>query len=258
MSNNWVIDEYMINDYNQACRDSISNEESFKIFKQDPRYNNILEHVSYEESLLYISDIKSKGLIDDSILNSAKENDKYGSPVTFEYDEFGVISPTTIRYIKNSLDIVSHFGKDAKYDNVVEIGGGYGGLCKVFSSFVDFEKYTLIDLPEPSKLSQKYLNNFEDIKNKINYIDTDHVVPIQNIDLLISNYAFSECSTEYQNLYYENVIKNSDQFYIIYNNFQNNMYIGEFMHLISNDFSVYTEYETRVGYINHILYGTKK
>jgi len=259
MNDSWDVNQSMIDLYIEACKDFASNDNNFDTFKQDSRYIPVLEHVDKKESLLYISEMKSKELITGSVLNSIKENDKYGSPTIFEYDEFGLISPSTIRYIKSSLDILDYFGSDVDYKTILEIGGGYGGLCKVFTSFIDFNTYKLIDLPEPIRLSQKYLNKFDDIKNKIKYISTEKIVSIKNIDLVISNYAFSECSKKYQQVYYEKIIKNCNKFYIIYNNFtKNNMSVDDFISLAFDDFEIYVEYEERTNHTNYILYGTRK
>lgn len=261
MSNNWVVSQTSINNYVQSCKDFVENDELFRNFKQDPRYTPILEHLSRYESDMYISEIEeneSKDLLTESILKSVKENDIYGNPTIFNYDKYGDISPTTLRYIKNSLDILNYFGKESEYDNILEIGGGYGGLCKVFSSFIKFKNYHLVDLSEVSSLSKKYLNKFDDISSKITYINTENVPSIGELDLVISNYSFSECSEEYQKLYYENFIKNSKKFYMVYNNFENNLNLDQFINLAFDDFTIYVEYETRKTHTNHILYGTKK
>lgn len=259
MNDTWDVNETMIDLYIQSCKDFVLNDSSFDNFKRDSRYTPVLEHVSEEESLLYISEMKSKELITDSVLNSVKENDKYGSPNLINYDQFGLLSPSTIRYVKSSLDILNYFGVDSNYKSILEIGGGYGGLCKVFTSFVDFTKYSLIDLPEPSKLSKKYLDHFDDIKNKIKYISTENIRVVKNIDLVISNYSFSECTEKYQKLYYEKIIKNCKKFYMIYNNFtENNINVDDFISLAFDDFEIYVEYEERPTHTNYILYGTKK
>lgn len=259
MTEKWAIDESAIKKYIQSCNDFVLDDELFERFKQDPRYTPILEHVGKEESELLISEMKSKDRITQKILKSIKENDRYGSPITYRYDEFGEISPSTIRYTKNCLDILNKFDEKIEYKNVLEIGGGYGGLCKVFSSFVNFDNYYLVDLPEVSELSKKYLNNFGSIKNKINYINTENITEVNNLNLVISNYAFSECSIEYQQKYYDLMISNSNLFYMVYNNFTvGNLDSSAFIELASKDFDIITEDEIRSTHNNCIIYGIKK
>lgn len=259
MNDKWDVNQSMIDLYLEACSDFVENDDKFDSFKRDSRYTPVLEHVSKDESLTYINEMKSKELLTQEVLESVKENDKYGTPVTYEYDGLGELSPSTIRYLKNSLDILDYFGSDASYDNIVEIGGGYGGLCKVFTSFVNFKKYTLFDLPEASKLSQKYLSKFESLRGKVTFRDTDNVNQLRKVDLAISNYAFSECSSKYQEEYYNKVIKGAGKFYIIYNAFtQNNIGPDEFLNLARETFDVYVEKEIRPTHSNLILYGIRK
>lgn len=257
MSKNWAVDDTMISEYLDACKEFVQNDDKFNTFKQDPRYTPVLEHVTLEQANVYISQLKSKELLTKKIISSIQQNDKYGSPTTYKTDILGQISPTTVRYVKNSLDILNYFGPDTQYQKILEIGGGYGGLCKVLSSLVKFDEYYLVDLPEVSELSKKYLNNFIGIKNKISYITTETLVPVSDVDLVISNYAFSECDREYQNLYYDLMIKGSKRFYMVYNNFTNNMNSDEFIAKVSSDFSIYVEQEIFPPHYNQIIYGTK-
>ena len=77
MNDSWDVNQSMIDLYIEACKDFVLNDNNFDTFKQDFRYIPVLEHVDKEESLLYISEMKSKELITGSVLNSIKENDKY-------------------------------------------------------------------------------------------------------------------------------------------------------------------------------------
>jgi len=76
MNDSWDVNQSMIDLYNEACKDFVSNDNNFDTFKQDSRYIPVLEHVDKKESLLYISEMKSKELITESVLNSIKENMK--------------------------------------------------------------------------------------------------------------------------------------------------------------------------------------
>ena len=65
-----------------------------------------------------------------------------------------------------------------------------------------------------SRLQEKYLSNFK-IDGKVFH----HSEPeeLKDIDLLISNYAYSELGEKLQDLYYNNVIVNSKKVYMILN-----------------------------------------
>ena len=119
------------NPYLDACQHAAKSSEFFKRFKNHPAYTHVLEHVSYEEGQQYLKEIEIDYL---DKLQEIKQNDAIGKPQTYEYPSIGNISPTTIRYIKNTSDIINKFG--TSFDSIVEIGGGYGGLCKVMLSLI--------------------------------------------------------------------------------------------------------------------------
>lgn len=224
-----------ISQYLYACKIASIDDKAFSTFKKDARYRQILEHVSYEEACQYIKEIPVP--ISDVIehLEDFKENDKYGSPDIHQFDELGEISPTTIRYIKNSFDIVNNFNS-SDIKNIVEIGGGYGGLCKVLSTLVEFDNYIIFDLEEVNGLIKKYTSKFSKISDKVQAFTLDELGEIEGIDLLISNYAFSEVSLDIQNEYYDKVIKKSKNIYMIFNQISNsNIKFSDFIDKLTSD-----------------------
>ena len=236
----WTLQDSAVVPYLSACRAAAQGSDFFRGFKSHPAYRHVLEHVSYEEGQQYLDEIE----IDyKDKLDEIKENDALGTPVTCTYDGVGAISPTTVRYLKNTSDIVNKFG--TSFDSIVEIGGGYGGLCKVMSSFVEFENYLLIDLEECNMLSRKYLSNFD--LPTMSY-QAEEIVDVEdNFDLLVSNYALSECNRETQMMYIERFVKKSDKFYLMHNNFHadnGNMSYEEFIDVMSDthDIEYYGEH----------------
>lgn len=254
----WEVPEVNAINYLKVCKSFVEDDALFLNFRQNRLYQEILEHVTKEQSDLYISEMKNPERLTEEHISQFRENDSVGNPVTFEYNQFGIVSPTTIRYIKNTLDIDT-FLAGQKVDNIVEIGGGYGGLCRALSVLVDFENYLIVDLPEVNQLSNKYLSNFKNLNGKTSQAFYDEVASIEGIDLLISNYAYSECTFELQKSYYDNIIVNSDKFYITYNNITTtNMSSDYFIEYASKDFDIQIEEEVRKCHTNFILYGTKK
>jgi putative sugar O-methyltransferase len=158
----------------------------------------------------------------DENLDQFLENDLIGNPKQFVYGG-GKISPTTLRYIKNCLDL-SSICENEEISKVVEIGGGYGGLCKTLSVLCDFDEYINVDLSEGLKVQEKYLKNFSKIYSKIKFIPCERLDSISDIDLLISNYSLSELDIQSQLNYYDKVIKNSKIVYITYNLMVDNVY----------------------------------
>jgi len=236
----WTLQDSAVTPYLNACRAAAQGSDFFRGFKTNPAYTHVLEHVSREEGQQYLDEID----IDyEDKLDEIKENDRYGTPMTCSYDGIGFISPTTLRYLKNTSDIVNKFG--TSFDSIVEIGGGYGGLCKVMSSFVKFEQYLLLDLEECNMLSRKYLSLFD--LPTMSY-QAEEIVDVENnFDLLISNYALSECNRETQMMYIERFVKKSDKFYLMHNDFHadnGNMGHKEFIEIMSDthDIEYYGEH----------------
>jgi len=254
MSDTWTLQDEAATPYLNVCNYAANSDEFFKQFKSHPAYRHVLEHVSFEEGQQYLKEIDIDYL---DKLDEVKENDSLGSPVIYEYPSVGEISPTTIRYIKNTSDIINKFGNS--FDSIVEIGGGYGGLCKVLSSFIKFEQYLLLDLEECNLLSRKYLSHFDLPTLSYRSEEIDEID--ENFDLLISNYAFSECHKEVQQDYIERFIKKSNNFYIMHNNFH--LELGtipheQFVEIMSDTHDVEWSNEHGIHDAPKIIYGTIK
>jgi putative sugar O-methyltransferase len=123
------------------------------------------------------------------------------------------ISPTTLRYVKVLADLISHFGNLDGLD-IVEIGIGYGGQCKIINDYFVPKSYTLIDLTEVILLADKYLE-CHGIQNTV--FQTPNWRSKTPYDLCISNYAFTEISRQNQDFYVKNIIERSAKGYITCN-----------------------------------------
>tara|TARA_B100001115_G_scaffold171624_1_gene154165 strand:- start:575 stop:1345 length:771 start_codon:yes stop_codon:yes gene_type:complete len=214
MNDDWsCIETESISPYSQICTEAVEDDNVFNKFKTDPRYTAILEHVPVEQGKIYAQDIQDYD-IDSDLINLFKENDIVGGANIINYGEpFGSISPSTLRYIQNALDISYFFG-EGELNKIAEIGGGYGGLCKTISCLCDFGEYHIYDMKEASKLQEKYLSYFDIEGSVIHHSEPE---ALEDIDLLISNYAYSELGENLQDLYYNNVIQNSKKVYMILN-----------------------------------------
>ena len=250
----WMLQDEAATPYLNVCNYAANSDEFFKQFKSHPAYRHVLEHVSYEEGQQYLKEIEIDYL---DKLQEVKQNDSIGEPTTYEYPLVGTMSPTTIRYIKNTSDIISKFG--SSFDSIVEIGGGYGGLCKVMSSFIKFDQYLLLDLEECNLLSRKYLSHFDLPTMSYRSEEIDEID--ENFDLLISNYAFSECHREVQLDYINRFIKKSNNFYIMHNNFhpeQGTITHDKFAEMMSDTHDVEWYNEHEIHDAPKIMYGTIK
>lgn len=184
-------------------------------FKSNRDYKSILEHCDINTGKQYLNVIKDKfkffyDFNIDNLKHICELNDKYGSTNKYQIDDFMNCSPSNLRYILHSLLILEDMKKyKLKNVDIIEIGGGYGGLCVFIIHIaplygITVNSYTIFDLLEASLLQKKYLNalNIE----KINCCHLDKFDNLKNDSFLISNYAFSEISLELQKQYTEKVI----------------------------------------------------
>lgn len=212
----WDISLNDSQNYIEFCNQILENENLFSTFKSNSMYNAILEHVDYNLGMEYFSYIGEVGKeIYTDNYDKFVENDLIGNPKQFLYNG-KKISPTTLRYIKTCLDLTS-ICDQVEVNKIVEVGGGYGGLCKTLSVLCDYEEYINIDLPCTIEIQKKYLSNFSNLQLKTKFIPCNELQELFNVDLFISNYCLSELDLKSQLNYYDKVIKNSKIIYITYN-----------------------------------------
>lgn len=110
--------------------------------------------------------------------------------------------------------------------NILEIGGGYGGLCEVFAKAQPSAKYIYIDLPVQTYLAQQYLSEVfpgrvlpYSVTRSMDQIDLTKIPPGTlitlcpwqlpklrgNFDLLLNTSSFQEMSQQQVSLYAEYV-----------------------------------------------------
>ena len=182
-------------------------------FKSNGGYRKILEHVTHAQGMLYFQLIKDEfseiyTANTAALLAMCQRNDKYGKPATEIFADFGLCSPSAMRYVYHGLLILKYM-RECKLDNmdIVEIGGGYGGLCFILHQLakltgVHIATYTILDLKAPSDLQREYLKA----------LDTPVVtgtmgnVKLEKGSFLISNYGFSEFTADIRKAYTENVL----------------------------------------------------
>jgi putative sugar O-methyltransferase len=212
----------IIQKYLEKAKLFAKDDEAFKNFRRDPDYTKVLEGGAYEVGQMCLDRMLSKkqyGRITQELLKRFKENDIYGNPVINNFGTLGNIGPCTIRYMGVAFDIQDLLGS-YKAKKIVEVGVGFGAMCKIFSSLYDFEEYTLVDLPDVINLCKSYLSNFPEISNKIKYVsceDFEKVTWDKDIDLFISDSCIAECDITTELKYADKIMKNSKYAYITYN-----------------------------------------
>lgn len=210
-----------IQGYKNVCLNASKDDEIFNSFKQDGTYREVLEHTSVEYGQEYINFILTTKLNLNKI-DKFKENDEQGSATIVDYSEpFGKISPSTLRYVKVLSEIEKIFGS---LDNkkIIEIGVGYGGQSKIIMDYFNVKEYAFVDILEPLELTKRYLKKYN-YKNTKFY--TADELPDEEYDIVISNYAFSECNRDVQKFYIDKILNKSKCGYITSN------YTGHFFNV---------------------------
>lgn len=193
--------------------DTIVDGEGFINFKNNPAYKDVLEHVNYNQGSQYLEYIKTTTNITDyEIAEYCEVNDLLGNPEKFVYGNLNT-SPSSLRYIFHAYLILSHIKSlSLPIINIVEVGGGYGGLCLAVNHFankynVKINSYTIIDLSSPIKLQQLYLKTLNQTPN-VSFVDANTFGEsiTQNNMFMISNYCFSEIPTSFRESYIEKLI----------------------------------------------------
>jgi hypothetical protein len=194
-------------------------------------YNAILEHVNVQQGIQYLDIIQSRTSISEKdIIAFCTLNDKVGSPQKHTFilksGETCVASPTSLRYIFHAFLILNYFTSCTKEEsiNIVEVGGGYGGLCLALSFFstyfsIKIQSYSIIDLIDITQLQQKYLSKFT-LEYPVSFHDSALFgSDIQSSDntYLISNYCFSEIEKSLQEKYIQSLFPNVKHGFMAWN-----------------------------------------
>lgn len=218
----------MYNDYINYLKNinDIKNEN----FKSHSVYNGILEHVSYDLGFKYLELIETEfnDINVENIIEFLQINDNYGSPNKYIYTFRGnriACSPTSIRYIYHSLEILNHY-KNTECRNIVEVGCGYGGLCLAINYFskilkINIDNYNIIDLPDVCNLITKYLDvNKSYIYTNINIHSCEtfgNDISVSNL-FFISNYCYTEINEELNNNYSKFLLPKTNNGFIVWQN----------------------------------------
>jgi putative sugar O-methyltransferase len=203
--------------YLTVCTLAQKNKDIFSKFKSCHEYRLVLEHVSRLQGEKYLTQIiENQRIIDNLKEITSKE---IGDPFRYKYLELGSISPTQIRYAKILQDLERMFDF-SKIRQIVEIGVGNGGQAAQICNLHQLESYTLIDLKPVLGLTQILLSDHK-FEPEFKFLDPARVRSLSS-DLFLSNYAFSELNKISQDVYIENVLKNSKCGFMLYNHIHPN------------------------------------
>ena len=126
-------------------------------FLRQPTISNTVHPNCNALALLYYNDMLKDSFFNSQILPELSDS-SIGHP--FEFSILPRCSPLTIQHAYHLYLIKTHLGiflpDDASH--IVEIGGGYGNLCRLVKNFGYTGKYTIVDFPEMLTIQQEYLD----------------------------------------------------------------------------------------------------
>jgi putative sugar O-methyltransferase len=196
----------------EASLNAVKDDTQFAQFKKNPFFNLLWENLSREEGEMWLQVIEDRYPFLIEKFDLFRASDRVGSPRVFSFGPAGEFSPSTLRLAAVAADLQSKIGSWAGMQ-VVQIGAGYGGLCKIMSDISAFASYTLVDLPEQLALAKKYLEGFG-LKNVV-YLSPGQLPKKASYDLVVSDMNFSEFNRSYQELLFDRVLLHSHSGYLL-------------------------------------------
>lgn len=188
-------------------------------FKSDPGYREVLEHVSEAqgESFLRWSRARLPELSWSMITRLASRNDSLGKPTTNADHELRY-SPSHWRYLCHAIKVWQHIDSlNLGRVDIIELGGGYGGLALWIDGLRDLfstqlRDYTIVDLPDVAVLQSQFAEILGVPLMTANGLDAadlawavDHCYAVPKV--LVSCYAFSEFDQETRDWYADRLVK---------------------------------------------------
>jgi hypothetical protein len=177
-------------------------------FKQNPDYTYMLEHlddICIRDARMKLKHVMNNNFVSkEDVIEFIKLNDSLGRPrINHIFDDI-YSSFGSLQYVYQSILAINHFKTLASSVDVVEIGGGYGGLSLAMKFFgprlgLEIKTYTIIDLPSPLKLQKKYLEKLG--VSDVTFSDASGYGQDVKGDFLIANYSWTEIDPEHRKEY---------------------------------------------------------
>lgn len=217
---------------NQLCVNN--NNEEFSQFKRHPHVTYMLEHVNREFGVRFAERITDEIPQDWYDWSAIRKHDSIGNSQMDIFSLYGrqtEINPSTLRYMYHAGKICQQLLKIGKRDlRIVEIGGGYGALAYILTTMINklstqfnlsVKSYTIFDLAEVGRLQRKYLECLIENEQKdiFKYLTMDDLQKSQDqYDFLISCYCLSEIPEDIRRLYYNSLVKDVPNGFLLWNN----------------------------------------
>lgn len=203
--------------YLVAVREAIAQPPNQWTFKSDRRYREILEHTPVEfANLMFKWSLKQlPGLDIELVRDLARRNDNLGKPMQNPIDGLGLYAPSNMRYLAHAIRGWQHIDSlGLPAVEIVEIGGGYGGLALWMRGLAHLfgtglGAYWIVDLPDVATLQHQVAQVLDVRVFPLDW-DSPAIGALANRPLplvCVSAYAFSEFDQDTRDWYAEHVLK---------------------------------------------------
>lgn len=184
-----------------VCARVLSDESYFQSFKSDPFYSLLYQGFSYEDGWACLQTIEKDYPSLIAQFEQFRTSDCIGGPKIYDYGNYGMFSAMTLHDIQIAGMIQKKIGHCSR---VIQIGAGYGGLCKILHDLSLFETYAIVDLPEHLSLARAVLER-QGISN-VQFISLDELEKNGQYDLVVSDWSFSEFSRPLQKMFADRIL----------------------------------------------------
>lgn len=218
--------------YREICARAATDDEIFAHFRSIEPYFNAVECGQGGEFADYLRIHATAKTL--SCLKKFSKLDTYGTPVRNQIPGFGLFSGTTLRYVLVADHISRLFDLPPKY-SVAEIGAGFGGQAYILSTLLPCARYYIYDLPEVESLIERMMSTLS--LSHVHCLEAHAELPQKQVDLFISNYAFSECDRPTQLDYFQRVIVKAKRGYMLFNDTNpfEHLSLSEFIDLLQTN-----------------------
>jgi hypothetical protein len=218
-------------DYREAILTDLSLPPEAWRFKSTAGYRHILEHVPLQQAHDFIACVRAEFLwlwdaLKYEVVGIAIANDHYGKPLMEQFPELGLVcSPSNFRYLYHALLVLNDIRQHAEPVDIVELGGGYGGLALYIQSLQHHfgnlvRRYVIVDLPEAVALIERYCSMLGLPVIAVNGLDPallDSYLTTSLRQFFVSCYGFAEFDVATQHWYAERVIRRCDHGFLAWN-----------------------------------------
>lgn len=166
-------------------------------FLRQPTISRTIHPNSNKLATHYFAEMQKNSFCTQYILPGLGDS-KIGNP--YQFKPIPGCSPMTIAKAYQLSLLKKHLGfflPKEQVSYIVEVGGGYGHLCRMIRNFGYTGRYTIIDFPEMLEIQKNFL-----IQNFINNVDfcelnMEKVEPKENeISILIATFSVNEMPLE--------------------------------------------------------------